>query len=126
MKYIAGLLILLMSSNAFAVQYLNRGDPAPAAGFLFSPLEEQNLRLTDQKLTYEEDIVQLQTNNLTIYKNNADIDAERLTSYRTTNSQLSDALTASQNQAEWKKYGWFFGGVATTLLLAFAVKKVVN
>lgn len=117
-KFLILLLLVSNSVQALEVKFLEKGQEAPYAGFLFEPKAESRCRLLDQELDYNKQINASLTNMNNLYEQNATVMQNRILN-------LQQQVNNNENTL-FSKTGFFILGVATTILVAFATSRATR
>lgn len=115
-KLIVG--ILLVSIPVLAedkVKYLGQNDPAPYAGYLFTPEATKQLRVDAIELDGSKRLNQYYSEQINTYET-------RLKDYQQQNNELSSRL-ASSDTSFFSKAGYFIFGAVLTGMIAYGVYK---
>ena len=114
-----------------AVSSLNKGQPAPCAGFLFSPDKELEVRTKVQQydnMQQESDIkdkqIQLYQSNAQIYEEVAKKQQQEVELYRKKAEDSTEKYIAAENSVGLRDALFFGLGVTSILFGAWVVKQV--
>lgn len=124
-KYV--LFAALSSTPALAqVKYLEKGEPAPYTGFLFTPEKEQEVRQANEALKYfklvdetNQRIIKLKDDELALIKDQGAI-------WRNQADALSKQLQEEKNSSFWRNTLYFGLGAVLTTALAFGVNQATK
>lgn len=118
------LILCLSSYNTFAqVKYVEKGEPAPFTGYLFTPEKESEVRQQVESLKYfklldesNQRIIQLKDRELELIKNQGVLWQQQA-------DQLSKQLEEARAGSFWRQTLYFGLGALVTTGLAFAVNQ---
>lgn len=124
------LIVLLVSTLQVPcladVAYVERGNPAPFTGFLFSPDQEKQLRLTDQKLEFCTEKTNLLKESLETQNEVIKFSNQRVELYKTQSDNLAKQVTEIKDDSFWKNSLYFLVGATLTGLVAYGYSRATR
>ena len=125
MKLISLLLLMLLSTEAFAVDFLKAGDKAANDGYLFSVSEEQKLRLTDQDNNYNKALNIQLTNQNAVLQANASLEEQRISNLKLGLDNETKIAEDAQNSSTLRNVLLFGGGILIGFISVYAASKTL-
>ena len=126
MRSIVLSLSLISHIAAAQVKYVEKGEPAPYTGYLFTPEKELEVRQANEALKYfkladetNTRIIKLKDDELVLVRQQADI-------WKNQSDALSKELQEQKNSGFWKQTLYFGLGALLTTALAFGVNKATK
>jgi hypothetical protein len=119
-------LILLTSTASFAcdpVKYVEKGQPAPCTGYVFTPDKEKEVRLKVVELDFYKDLVTLKERQLVAIKEENDIITKRYDLWKKESDSLSRDLSKERSNNFWRTSLYFVLGAAVTTGITYAVRR---
>ena len=98
---------------------LNKDQPAPFAGFLIDRNKAEKIRMLDLDYQFELQKGTLLNNQLSLTQLQLKNDEEHI-------MLLNKKLLESQESGIFTKYGFFVGGVLTTILITYGVSRATK
>lgn len=131
-------LLLIISHLALAedactqnVTYLTKGTAAPCSGYLFSPKQEQTVRLAkdsldnlQQEFNIQTDKITLLNQDLSFYKDQMAASQQQVQLWQAADQKCSQELTKDEEGRFTKDILLFGAGILTTLIAGLALKSV--
>lgn len=118
-KILVSILIPILSLNCFASEVLNKGDPAPYPGLLFTQPEAKTLQI----ISIEHDSYK---KTLDLEQQNMDLLTTKANLLTTDNNNLSKDLYEERQSSNLTKILWFGLGVVLTGATAYGVQKTLS
>lgn len=119
------MLTLLISSNALSdVVVLDKGTPAPFAGYL---LDTETGKLSRVRLIEGEEAKALNLSyvrKIGEYQANEILYTEQVKTVLEQNDKLSKSLRDSQSMTTWERIGWFTLGIVAVSAGAYGISRV--
>lgn len=117
--FITTLLLFSFPFNSLAdVKFLDKNEPAPFAGYLFSPDKEKEARIGLVEKDYYKQLTESQNRVIILNNDNEKIYTERLNLYRNQNAELQKELANQRSTSELQRWIYFGAGI---FLSGFAV-----
>lgn len=122
------LTFLIIANNCYAqdVIILDKDKPAPFHGYLFPD---------DKALKFKQDLVELDAlrameasyeKSINLYKKNEELFDYKVNVLLEQNDKLADALYKQKDRNTWENFGWYFLGVVSIGLGAYAGLRAVR
>jgi hypothetical protein len=109
-----------------AVTLLNKGNPAPCTGFLFSPEAEKQTALDNMDAKYYKLLSEKLTDKNNLLIKQTDILDKRIDLYINQSNVLSTELAKREKDDDWKKSRWFSLGVVATGIAIVGAAQLLN
>lgn len=116
-------LAFLISVNAFSATVINKDQPSPYKGYLFTIEEEQALREKMVELDFAKQKIDLITQQNTLYVANEKIYLDQVTLWRDQAHNLAKINAEKQELQFWKNTFFFALGAALTTAIVYGVSQ---
>jgi len=122
------LLFILLTQTALAqdVVYLDKGQAAPQAGYLFAPRKEKEVRLKLEELDYCDKSKELLRTLNGEYKNKDNLLEQRLDLRNKEIDNLSKQVAEQNNNKFLLNFGFFSLGIAVTTAVVYGVSRALG
>jgi hypothetical protein len=116
-------LALLISANAFSATVINKDQPAPYRGYLFTIEEEQSLREKVIELDFAKKRIDIMIQQQGIYESNEKLYLDQITLWRDQAHSLAKINAEKQELQFWKNTFFFALGAALTTAIVYGVSQ---
>lgn len=114
---------LFLSFNAMAVTIVEKGQPSPYKGYLFTEQEEQALRNQSIELEADKKRIEILLEQSKIYESNQKIMQEQVTLWRDQAHNLAKINAEKQELQFWKNTFFFVLGAGLTTAIVYGVSQ---
>lgn len=125
MKNLLISLMILLTSNCFAqdATHLNKNDPAPYEGIIFTIPRSQELRVMEIEHKEYKLLNDSLQRSQAQYEDILKLDTDKVNIVSQQNDNLAKSLEASRTSSEWTKILWFGLGVFATSAAIYGASK---
>jgi len=126
MKNLLIITMLLIFNGSFAcdpVKFVEKGNPAPCSGYLFTPEKEREIRLQLVELEFEKQLVISKDRQIELHKQENKLITERYDLWRVEAKELSSDLSKERNNNFWRNTLYFALGMIITTGVTYAVNQ---
>jgi hypothetical protein len=115
----------LASSDCLeSVTLLQKGDPSPCTGFLFSPDAEAQAESDSRDAKYYKLLSERLDERSVLILNQNEILEKRIQLYIEQNNTLANEVVKKERRSEWQKVGYFLLGVGVTSLAVYGAAQL--
>lgn len=125
MKYLFLVLLLIHPSYA-QVQYVEKGQPAPYEGFLFTREAEHKARLSNEELKYVSKVLEFQKNLEEVQTKQLSTLNERLLIRDQQIDSMAKTISESKETPWFSYIGFFLLGSLVTTGVVYGVSKAIR